>query len=504
MAKRIPLSLALVLLLFTGAAYAETFGAVLTPSQEVPPVTSNGFGFATVTLDPTHTQVTVNLIVTGLTTPINNGHIHGPGLRGVAVGTKVNFVVGTNIVNGRMNMTFSIAKDVADDMVLRPEMYYVNIHTTQNGGGEVRGQLTALDTLAVFVADLRGANEAPNPVTTNAVGSALVTIDPNNVVTFDINATALVGPTLAHIHAGVAGVAASPIITFASNASAFTGGRVKGTVSATPQQAAEIKANPSAFYVNVHTTANGGGEIRGQLTAANEYDIAVAGKVSGGGGENFVSDVRVFNASYQNRASALLEYFQAGTTPNTNATNSIAVDIPARGTAVLNDIAGASGFNTGGTTGGVRVTSASALAVSSRIYDDRRARNGGTIGQFVPGVSRSSHLRRGVLGQLQSNGEARTNIGFFNPNTGQVDLRLELRDAAGALLAQATRVLEPLTQQQNSLAGYFPGVDLSNRAALSVSFDASGPIVGYGSVIDNVSSDQIFVSAASDPGTAVP
>ncbi len=57
-------------------------------------------------------------------------------------------------------------------------------------------------------------------------------------------------------------------------------------------------------------------------------------------------------------------------------------------------------------------------------------------------------------------------------------------------------------QQQNTLGSFFPGVDLSNRSTLTLSFDASAPIIVYGSAIDNVSSDQIFVSPAPDAGVA--
>jgi len=432
----------------------------------------------------------------GLTGPASAAHIHGEAPAGAEAPPVITF---TDFATGQMDRTFTITKDLGDKIALNPHLYYVNVHTAQFPGGEIRGQLSAIDTVATFFADLRGASEVP-PNASAAFGSALVTIHPNNILNFEVNSTGLVSPNAAHIHPGVAGVAMNPIINFTSSTNTFAGGRVRGTVEITAQQAADIKSNPAAFYVNVHTPAFPGGEIRGQLVAASESDIAIAGKVTGVGGENFVTDVRVFNPSHTARASALLEYFQAGGSPNPTATNSIAFDIPPRGMAVLNDVAGTSGVNLPQTVGGVRVTSVSPLVVTSRIYDDRRARNGGTIGQFVPGFARSAHLRRGVLAQLQNNSEARTNIGFFNPNAARVDLRVEMRDAAGVLIGTFTRTLEALTQQQSSIASYFSGFDVSNRAAFSVSFDASAPILAFGSVIDNASSDQIFVSAVPDTG----
>ncbi|HVS30341.1 MAG TPA: hypothetical protein VMS98_02700, partial [Thermoanaerobaculia bacterium] len=195
-----------------------------------------------------------------------------------------------------------------------------------------------------------------------------------------------------------------------------------------------------------------------------------------------------------------VEYFPTAAPGSPSA--SLAVDIAPRGTAVLNDIAGPSGLNVPQGTGGLRVTSARELVVSSTIFDDRRGRNAGTIGQFVPAVRRSDGLRRGVLAQLANNAESRTNVGFFNPNNSTVNVRLELRDAGGTLLGQGTVDLAALSHRQNSIGTFFPGVDVSDRAALAVTFDASAPIVAYASNVDNVSADQIYVFAINDPGQA--
>jgi hypothetical protein len=124
----------------------------------------------------------------------------------------------------------------------------------------------------------------------------------------------------------------------------------------------------------------------------------------------------------------------------------------------------------------------------------------------VPSVKRASGLRRGAMTQLSNSSDltkgSRTNIGFFNPNPTQVTVRLELRGADGTLLGQATLFLPALSQQQTSIAGYFSGVDLSNTANMTLTFDASAPIDAYASVVDNVATDQIFVGAREDTGVA--
>lgn len=498
------LSLVLLSLPAVLHAQAATFGAVLTPEQEAPtPRDTPGFGNATVTLDATHTSINVKMTISGLTTPVNNAHIHKE-VAGVAGPVVINFVPATNLVNGRMDTTFTIDKALGDDIFLNPTNYYINVHSTQFGGGEIRGQLTPLDDVQSFAGELRGSNEVP-PNNSTAVGSFFITLDRANNLDFEVNIGSLVSPTLAHIHPGSAGQNNPPVVNFATSAAQFVNGRVTGTIQISQELADQIRANPGAFYVNVHTAAIGAGEIRGQLAAANEYDIALAGRVTGGTGTTFVTDVRIFNPSYTNRAVAMLEFLPSGLAGNSTAAASRTIDIAPRGTAVLDDIAGAAGFNLTGT-GAIRVTSASPVVVTSRIYGDLRSSGRGTSGQAATAPARSSALRRGVITQLSNRAGVasgyRTNIGFFNPTTSTVYLRLELRDASGALIAESTPTLTPLQHRQNAIGDFFPGVDLSDRSDLTLSFDASAPIFVYGSVVDNTSDDPIFVAAQEDVGVS--
>jgi hypothetical protein len=76
---------------------------------------------------------------------------------------------------------------------------------------------------------------------------------------------------LAHIHPGAAGINGAPLVNTGLTAGtaivmpagsatfSFTG------VSVSADRIAQILANPSTFYFNVHTTLNPGGAIRGQL-----------------------------------------------------------------------------------------------------------------------------------------------------------------------------------------------------------------------------------------------
>lgn len=495
------ISLVCVLLsLSASPVLAQTLGAVLTPSQEVPPRAIAGFGNATVTFDAARQNVTVTITVTNLGSPINNFHIHEApaGVNGSVVVDIIG--LGGTFNNGVMSGTFPINAAVAQRMLQNPSNFYVNVHTQQFPSGAIRGQLAYVSGGPItYAAELRGANEAP-PVNSSAFGSAFVTLDPVNAnIAWEVNTSGIANPTISHIHRGPAGTAGPVIIDFATAQSPIVNGRTSGTrsisnLSGTDQ--ANLVSAPGGFYVNVHSTAFPGGEIRGQLAPANEYDVPIAGRVTNGLGQTFATDVRIFNPSYSQSVTALVEYFTTGILPVTNATSSMAVEIPARGTAVLNDVATL--LNAAGTTGALRVSSAAQLAVTSRTFNDLGSGKG-TLGQLVAAQPRANALRRGVMPQLTA---PRTNLGFFNPNASMVTVRLELRGTNGGLLSQNTLFLESLTQQQNSIDSYFPGFDFSTAANFTVSFDAAAPIFAYTVVNDNASGGSTFVPAQPDPGVA--
>jgi hypothetical protein len=509
------LAVVVALSLVSPIAYAQTLGAVLTGSQEVPANTNPGFGNATVTFDASRQNVTVTITVANLGNPINNFHIHEApaGVNGPVV---VNLIgLGGTFVNGTMTGTFAVAPDVAQRILANPSNFYVNVHTTTLPGGAIRGQLSFVTGGAVtYAAELRPQNEVP-PTNSSAYGSAFVTFNPiNNSIAWEAHANGIASPTLSHIHRAPAGVNGPVIINFATSAAQIPGGRTSGAGPITGAQSGNLTpddlaklydpATASGFYVNVHSAAFPGGEVRGQLAAANEYDVAVAGRVTNGLGQTFVTDVRVFNPSYTTASTAMLEYFPAKIGPNLTAVNSVVVNIPARGTAVLDDVVGAANLNAPGTIGALRVSSATALAVTSRVYLDKQPQ--GTLGQFVPAQPRASALRRGVMPQLSNNADLslgyRTNVGFFNPNQSDVTVRLELRDAAGALVGQSTLIVGAQSQQQNAIGTYFTDANLNNAANLTLSFDASAPMFVYAAVNDNVSGDSIFVPGQPDTGVA--
>jgi hypothetical protein len=125
------------------------------------------------------------------------------------------------------------------------------------------GFLSAASAATIdYRATLSGKSEVP-PTTSNASGDVLATLDTGSKkLSYTITYFGLSGPaTAAHFHGpAAAGANAGVAVPIGSNpASPST-----GSVDLTDAQMKDLEAGN--WYANVHTEANNGGEIRGQLT----------------------------------------------------------------------------------------------------------------------------------------------------------------------------------------------------------------------------------------------
>jgi hypothetical protein len=136
-----------------------TYVATLTGANERPtPITTNGTGTFTGTLNPTANTFSWTLTFSGLSANDIAAHIHGPADANTATGVIVNFAAPTggtgsltvNATSGTATGSISLAGAVngsgtisGDSLrtLLDAGLTYVNVHTTANTGGEIRGQL---------------------------------------------------------------------------------------------------------------------------------------------------------------------------------------------------------------------------------------------------------------------------------------------------------------------------------------------------------------------------
>ena len=81
-------------------------------------------------------------------------------------------------------------------------------------------------------------------------------------------------------------------------------------------------------------------------------------------------------------------------------------------------------------------------------------------------------------------------------------MRIEARDATGAVIGSNTMTIAALSAQLNAIGTFFPGADVSNALNLTLSFDASSAIFVYASEVDNSSGDTFLIPAQPDTGVA--
>lgn len=121
------------------------------------------------------------------------------------------------------------------------------------------GVLSAGAALAADIkVSLSGANEVP-PVKTSAAGSGTIMVADDGAVSGSVSSTGVAG-TAAHIHEAAAGANGPVIVPLTKEGDTY---KVPAGAKLTAAQMASLKAGN--LYVNVHSAANPGGEIRAQL-----------------------------------------------------------------------------------------------------------------------------------------------------------------------------------------------------------------------------------------------
>ncbi|MEO8068797.1 MAG: CHRD domain-containing protein [Flavobacteriales bacterium] len=247
--------------------FAYTAG--LDGMQQVPMVTTSAFGLGTFSLARHNGTLSFNAVLTGLSGPIVAAHFHSgaAGTSGPVVQDLDAFVNGTSIT-GSVDPTPFLADLLAGNI-------YLNVHTAMNPNGEIRGQLMPSMGMA-FDATLNGAQQVP-AVSTPAMGSASFIASPDmDSIWYDVVVDGLSGPIqAAHLHNGSLGNTGPVVIDIADG---ISGNRISGWITtATTEDFIELLEGN--LYINVHTTANPNGEIRGQVYRymREGYTIALDG-----------------------------------------------------------------------------------------------------------------------------------------------------------------------------------------------------------------------------------
>lgn len=123
----------------------------------------------------------------------------------------------------------------------------------------------AANHFATFTTSLSGDEEVPGPGDPNGKGWATLDVYNAGLVCYTLKIQAIETPMAAHIHEAQAGVAGPVVVDLRIDLADRTGNRLTYCANAPEDVAADIRATPSDYYVNVHNASYPAGAIRGQL-----------------------------------------------------------------------------------------------------------------------------------------------------------------------------------------------------------------------------------------------
>src|ERR1041384_839244 len=167
---------------------AKLFIAMLDGAQEVPPTNSTGHGIGTLLLSSDETTARVSLTFAGLSSAETAAHIHGPAAPGATAAVLFPFPLGTF-------SDFQITLTPVQVQQLKSGLFYMNIHTTNFAGGEIRGQLNAAPQSTTDLA-------SPVNIYALTVGNRLLTFN-SSMPSMIVNNVAITGLQAGEILRGI-------------------------------------------------------------------------------------------------------------------------------------------------------------------------------------------------------------------------------------------------------------------------------------------------------------
>lgn len=233
------------------------FDVALSAEQEVPPSGSLATAQAALTVNLISGDVTGDLTINGL--DATAAHIHD-----AFAGVNGNVLVPLDQDPGDPSQ-FTVPAGATIDQAgvdrLLAGALYINVHTAALPGGEIRGQVLP-DGFVLRFADLSGENQVPR-VATVANGRAAITLDlQTGALVVQAQVDGLDGANQAHVHDAYAGANGPVLVALAQDAMDNGHWFVEnGKLNTAGLEAFEA----GRLYVNVHSPANPGGEVRGQI-----------------------------------------------------------------------------------------------------------------------------------------------------------------------------------------------------------------------------------------------
>ncbi|MGA9406994.1 MAG: CHRD domain-containing protein, partial [Bacteroidota bacterium] len=259
------------------------FVASLDSSQEIPPTLIGASCTGSFILNEAHDQLTYALTYIGLpesTSAQGQIRVGSPGQTGNVVKTIVS---NGNASEGTISGTWTAA-DMNE--AFTPELLgsllagnlYLDFHTAADSASEIRGQIN-LATGIGLSAQLAANQDVPPTVVSKGSGTASVVVNPDRQsISYSLtylNLTGNISEAGGHFHTGAKGVNGQLVRTIVPP-NAWGAGSVNGVWQMSDSSAEQLTPDivnsfvDEDVYINLHTGAYIGGEIRGQVSYGSD------------------------------------------------------------------------------------------------------------------------------------------------------------------------------------------------------------------------------------------
>ncbi len=200
-----------------------TIISTLRGDQEVPaPIVTAGSGTATLTVNVITGAISGSVTFSGLNSNTTAAHIHqaAAGVNGPVI---VSLSGGVGATSGTWTVPAGSILSASQLAALKTDGLYVNIHTANYPGGEIRAQIYFIGKITLSNV-LSGSQEAP-PAITAGSGTATLTVNLNTgAISGSVTFSGLTSnTTAAHIHQAAAGVNGPVIVSLSGGVGATSG-----------------------------------------------------------------------------------------------------------------------------------------------------------------------------------------------------------------------------------------------------------------------------------------
>ncbi len=447
MRKELASILLTVVMGMVGTASAQVFDIPLSPGQEPGNIQSEATGQCLARLDGNSLEVICRHTVQNVTA----AHIHRaePGVNGPIIHP---FASAASPFSGVFDLS---AGDLTD---LAAGNLYVNVHSTANPGGEIRGQIgPKADSAVSFPIE---AGQEPGGVTSTRTGRCMTVLNPLGTAFTVACSHTVTDASGAHIHAAPVGVNGSIVFGFTVPTLIFDQATAEDDRFTETYRFSDFLRDLRAggLYVNVHSPAFTGGELRGQIPPpAVIHYFPQFGNGGGGAAQGGItSSVVLTNASSTAVAEGTLSLFDQDGQPLT--TGLVGGGTPSSDVDFTIQPLGSATFTTDGQ-GDLKVGSAEVLSNQSV---------GGIIRFQIPAGNAgfgSAPALQGAIIPVRRNAEINTAIAIRNLETFPITVTLQMRGEDGAspgTNAEVQREIPPNGRIAQFISELFENLDTTD------------------------------------------